>query len=94
VRIVAPSYPPNADTQASASARMAEVCKPRAWMVVDIKLQDANGPTGIECIPGIPCGGGSGTRNQQVDLEFVCVARSGGGASARAPTSAESSHRP
>ncbi len=74
VRINAPSYPPNADTQASAWAKMAEVCRPRSWMVVDITLQDLNGPRGVECA-GETCSGGTGTRSQQVDLRFVCVTK-------------------
>ena len=75
VRIIVPSYPPSSDTQASASAKMAETCSPRAWKVVDITLQDASGPSGIECLPGVPCQGAAGPRYQQVDLKFACVAK-------------------
>ncbi len=75
VRIVCPSYPPDSDMQAKASAEMAKVCSPRAWMVVDVRIQDADGPTGISCLPGTPCQGKSGPRNQQVDLKFACVAK-------------------
>ena len=75
VRIVCPAYPPDPDTQAKVSAEMAKVCSPRAWMVVDVRIQDADGPTGISCVPGTPCQGKPGPRNQQVDLKFACVAK-------------------
>ena len=75
VRIVVPAYPPDSDIQAKAAAEMVKVCSPRAWMVVDVRIQDADGATGISCIPGIPCQGKPGPRNQQVDLKFACVAK-------------------
>jgi hypothetical protein len=72
VRIVCPGYPPDADTQAKAAAEMVKVCSPRLWRIVDIHLQDLHGPSGIACA-GDSCGSTPGTRDQQVDLKFVCV---------------------
>ncbi|MGA8892502.1 MAG: hypothetical protein WB493_13105 [Anaeromyxobacteraceae bacterium] len=74
VRILCPGYPPDADTQAKASAEMAKVCDTRRWKVVDIKLTDIQHPRHPECLPGYPCYSGKGPWQQQVDLKFVCVA--------------------
>ena len=78
VRIVCPSYPPDSDTQAKASAEMAKVCDPRRWKVVGITLTDIQHARHPECLPGYPCYSGPGPWQQQVDLKFACVAKQDG----------------
>lgn len=73
VRVVCPSYPPDADTQAKVSAEMVNVCAPREWKVVDVKLQDVRGPSGIACVPGVPCQPAPGPWQQQIDFTFSCI---------------------
>jgi orotidine-5'-phosphate decarboxylase len=75
VRIVCPGYPPDADTQAKASAEMAKVCDLKQWKVVGIVLTDVQGPSSPPCGVSSVCTSGPGPRHQQVDLTFVCLAR-------------------
>jgi hypothetical protein len=83
VRVVCPGYPPDAETQAKASEEMAGTCGDRGWKVVGMTISEAWPPRdpnadwawfagyGIFDLGRAP----PGKPSQQVDLEFVCLAR-------------------